>query len=202
MIIENIGNAINTLWPMLTVFMIVVIVLRIAYLKTNSKEFILYKEIWLLVFIFYLLLFFELTKTVARENGINLIPFINIFRNSLTGDAFFNNVLGNIFVFIPFGYFAAGYIRSKSVGQMILITFIVSLAVNLIGLQTRQSFDIDNIILNIIGGILGFLLFVGLSAIKKHLPGIFGKDIFFNILTIILIVLIVLSYFGIFGFGS
>jgi len=201
MITENINTAINTLWPMLTVFLVVVIILRFTYLRTNGKEFILYKEVLFLVFIFYLLLFFELTRTVARIGDNNFIPFINIFSHSLGSETFLNNVLGNIFVFIPFGYFAASYIKSKSVGQMFLITFIVSLTVQVIGWRSGGAFDIDSVILNIVGGILGFLLFVGLSAIKKHLPGFFGKDIFFNILTIALIVLLILSYFGIFGFG-
>ena len=55
-----------------------------------------------------------------------------------------------------------------------------------------RSFDVDDIILNSLGAIIGFLIYIGLGAIKKHLPGIFKKDIIYNILCFIILIIMVL----------
>ena len=47
-----------------------------------------------------------------------------------------------------------------------------------------------------VGGFLGYLLYIGLSAINRHLPDFFKSDLFYNILYIVLIIL-----FGIYVFG-
>ena len=52
-----------------------------------------------------------------------------------------------------------------------------------------RSFDIDDIILNVIGGILGYLLYKFLSSIRDHLPSVLRSEICYNILTIILIII-------------
>ena len=198
MFTETISAAINNIWPMLTIFLVIVITLRIAYLRGSTKGFVFYKEMLSLIFVIYLLLLFELvTKTTGNSGGVNLVPFTEIFRHSLSSKQFIYNVLGNIFVFIPFGYFAASYIKSKSIGQMFIVTFIASLTIELVQFRIGRSFDIDDIILNLIGGILGFLLFVGLKAVKKHLPEMFQQDLVYNLVVIILIVVVVLYYFGI-----
>lgn len=202
MISGTISKAVENMWPMLVIFMVVLITIRIAYLKTNKKEFIFYKEVLSLIFIIYLLLLFEfVTNSDGGNSGVNLVPFTEIFRYSLTSELFLFNVVGNILVFLPFGYFASAYIKSKSVGQMALITFITSLTIELIQYRTGRIFDIDDIILNVLGGILGFLLYVGLKAVKKHLPEIFQRDFIYNIIMIILITLGILYYFGIYNFG-
>ena len=55
-----------------------------------------------------------------------------------------------------------------------------------------RSFDVDDILLNAVGAIVGFLLYVALNAIKRYLPGIFGKDIFYNIICFIILILMVI----------
>ena len=66
-------------------------------------------------------------------------------------------------------------------------------------LQIGRSFDIDDIILNVVGGILGYLLYIGLSAIHRHLPDIFKSDLFYNIIYIVLIILFGIYIFGYWG---
>ena len=55
-----------------------------------------------------------------------------------------------------------------------------------------RTFDIDDIILNVVGGIVGFLLYTGLSAIKNHLPKFMQKDWIYNVISILIIALIVI----------
>jgi len=54
----------------------------------------------------------------------------------------------------------------------------------------------DDILLNALGALIGFLFYVALNAIKKYLPGIFGKDIIYNVLCFIILILMVLYLLG------
>ena len=54
------------------------------------------------------------------------------------------------------------------------------------------SFDIDDIILNVVGGVVGFLLYIALSAINKHLPKVLQKNWFYNLLSIGIVAFIVI----------
>lgn len=195
-------NIMNGIWPMLIVFIVVLIATRLFYLRLNGKKLVLYKEVLTLLFIVYLLILFELvTTTDLQGSGFNLIPFREILRYSLNSKEFFSNVVGNILIFIPFGYFISSYINAKSLGPITFVTLITSLSIELVQSKIGRAFDIDDIILNTIGSILGFLLFIGLSAIKKHLPGLFQNDFLYNLICIVAVLGIILYFLGIINFG-
>ena len=50
----------------------------------------------------------------------------------------------------------------------------------------------DDVILNLMGGLIGCYLYIGLEAITKHLPKFFQKMIIINIIVIIIIIFLVL----------
>ena len=77
----------------------------------------------------------------------------------------------------------------------------ISLTIEVVQKYIGRSFDVDDIILNVVGGILGFLVYIGLDAIRKKLPNIFQKDGFYNFLSILLVIIICLYLFGIISFG-
>ena len=60
-----------------------------------------------------------------------------------------------------------------------------------------RIFDIDDILLNVFGGFIGYLLFVAFSAIRGKLPRFMKSDGFLNVLVIVIVVLIVLFAMGI-----
>ena len=60
-----------------------------------------------------------------------------------------------------------------------------------------RVFDVDDVILNIMGGFFGCLLFVAFSAIRGKLPGFMKSDGFLNFVIIIIVILIVLYSMGI-----
>ena len=98
-------DVITELLPMITLFCIVLFLLRFFYLKNNNKEFILYKELINISFIIYILLLFELvTSTDFHSYNNNFIPFREIFRYSFPV-LYFIEIIGNVILFIPFGYF-------------------------------------------------------------------------------------------------
>ena len=106
MIEKSVANIISNIWPMLVIFLIVIAVVRISYLNSNNKKIIIYEEFLNFCFIIYALLLFELLTTRETANyGINIVPFTEILRYKIGSSMFYYNVIGNILIFVPFGYF-------------------------------------------------------------------------------------------------
>lgn len=185
-------------WPTLIIFLVIVIILRVFYLKNNNKKLILHEELLLLAFITYILLLFELvTSRDVYIGGTNLIPFKEMFRYEIGSENFYKQVAGNIILFMPFGFFATYYTKIAKIRNISLITFLVSLTIETVQKFIGRSFDVDDIILNVLGGILGFLIYVALDAIRKKLPSFFQKDGFYNFLSIIVVIVFLLYMLGI-----
>uniref|UniRef100_UPI003D2DD543 VanZ family protein n=1 Tax=Paenibacillus oryzisoli TaxID=1850517 RepID=UPI003D2DD543 len=104
---------------------------------------------------------FSSQRTFHRS--INLIPFYSIreyiFSGSMTIKKFaFSNVVGNIVILIPLGTYLSVFKKNKKVITNLLIICIVSLSVEIIqGLFGIGASDIDDIILNCSGGLIGIL---------------------------------------------
>jgi glycopeptide antibiotics resistance protein len=106
---------------------------------------------------------FNSQRTLDRS--INLIPFYSIkeyiFSNSATIKRFaFSNVGGNIIIFVPLGTYLSLFKNNKRVITNLLFIFIVSLFIEIIqGFLGIGAADIDDIILNCLGGLVGILVF-------------------------------------------
>lgn len=116
-------------------------------------------------------------RTLFRS--INLIPSHSIIEyisgSSVVIKKFaFSNVVGNIVIFIPLGTYLALFKKDKRVLPNLLFIFIVSLFVEIIqGVLGIGTADIDDIILNCLGGLIGilgykFLLFILRYEKKVH----------------------------------
>lgn len=195
------NESINNMWPMLTIFLVVIAAVRIASIRSSGERFIFHKEFSNLLFIIYILLLYELlTRTELNTiRGYNLVPFTEIFRYKIGSNLFYFNVVGNILIFVPFGYFISTYIKPKRILPILLVSAVSSATVEFVQLCIGRSFDVDDIILNTLGAIIGFLFYVAINAIKKYLPGIFGKDVFYNIVCFIILALMVLYLLSIMG---
>lgn len=108
---------------------------------------------------------------ITNDNSsINLIPFKTIFeqivgRNEVVSqldiaDVSILNLLSNIFLFSPIGFFVPlineRYISLK---KIILIGVSTSCVVEVIQLFIGRSCDIDDVILNTCGVVIGFIIF-------------------------------------------
>lgn len=106
---------------------------------------------------------FDANHTVSRS--LNLIPFQTIWaygsgQYHLRVSFAVSNILGNIVAFIPFGLFLQTLRKRKSFWRGILIVLATAMAVEAIqyGFGLGAS-DIDDVILNTVGGGLGMLLY-------------------------------------------
>ncbi len=194
-------NMIMGSWPMLLIFVVALTTIRVNYILEKGEKFVLYKEFFSLAFVIYILILFGLvTNTDVQSIGNNFVPFREILRYEFGSKYFYWNVVGNILIFLPFGFFISLYLNSQKLNRPLLITFITSLTIELVQMFIGRSFDVDDILLNCIGGLCGFLLFIGLSAIKRHLPRFLQRDLVYNVLTIIIIIFIIVYIANLWGF--
>lgn len=201
MIVDLFNKVFKDIWPMLTVFIVSLSLIRFFYLQNHREKFCFYKEVlFLIAIIYFWVLFKVLTITEINSNsGMNLVPFSEITRYRFGTTMFNYNVFGNILIFIPFGYFIGHYVNPKKIWPVIITSLITGITVELVQLRIGRSFDIDDILLNLFGSILGYLLYIGLSAINKKLPDVLKSDLVYNIITIVLLLLFGIYIFGYWG---
>ena len=193
---EIVQEAIHDVWPMLTIFLVVLISIRLMYIHNSKEKFVFYKEFMNLLFIIYALLLYRLlTNTeLNASSGMNIIPFQEIFRYEIGSKYFYFNVIGNICIFIPFGYYVSSYIKASKISHIFIVSALTSFVVEVVQYYIGRSFDIDDILLNVTGAILGYLLYIGLKAIKDHVPKFFRSDLFYNLVCIIICAVVLIYY--------
>lgn len=198
MIKDTFFELMSNTWPTLVIFLVIIIIMRFFYIRNSGKKFILHEELILLLFVTYILLLFELvTSRDVWMSGTNLVPFKEILRYPIGSENFYRQVIGNIVLFVPFGFFATYYTKINRITNISFITLLVSLTIEIVQKYIGRSFDVDDIILNVVGGIIGFLVFVALDAIKRKLPKFLQKDGFYNILSILLVIFVALYLTGV-----
>ena len=119
------------------------------------------------MFLYALILFFLLfkKKSVGSFQTINLIPFRTIIDYLFNEDVIvrsfaFSNIMGNIAIFIPLGIYIPLLINKKSIFTNSAIVALISLCVEIVQyILAIGTADVDDIILNTIGGLLGILIF-------------------------------------------
>ena len=131
------------------------------------KKLLLNMMFYGVMFIYVLILFFLLfkKKSVGSFQTINLIPFRTITDYLFNDDVIvrnfaLSNIIGNIAIFIPMGIYIPLLINKKSIFTNSAIVASMSLCVEIVQfIFAVGTADIDDIILNTIGGLLGILIF-------------------------------------------
>ena len=201
MFLNTIKNVLNSTWPVLVIFIVTMVSMRFFYLRAHREKVYFYKEFFGILSIVYIFLLFQLlTKVELNTNsGYNLVPFTEIFRYKFGSSLFIYNVGGNILAFVIFGLIVSSYIKPKTCLAPFLTSLVVSVTVEFVQLNIGRSFDVDDIILNVLGGIIGYLLYIGLTAIHNHLPKVLQKEGIINILCFIILIIMVLYVLKVMG---
>lgn len=132
-----------------------------------------------LVVLTYFLFFSErYGRTAEREFSYNLTPFLEIrrfwnYREILGVKAVFINLAGNILAFVPFGAILPVISRRfRGFFRVMLLGFFFSLLVECTQLVTRVgTFDVDDLMLNTLGAVIGYLFFTLCDRIRRHIYG-------------------------------
>lgn len=187
---KTIQGVIDMTWPMLLISVVVVVSLRITYLIKNREHFTLYQELLTLSFIIYILCLFQIVTfqdTVSWSSN-NFIPFREIFRYHIGSRLFLKNVLGNVLLFMPFGFFSSYYLKFKKPWVILGLTLVTSFSIEVIQMSIGRVFDVDDILLNIVGGYFGYLIYSVISSIGDRTPDFFKNEIFLDAVSIIILV--------------
>jgi glycopeptide antibiotics resistance protein len=132
--------------------------------KTEFIKAIFYFSI---IFIYYLTIFPFPFFVYPHEMGnsfqhINLVPFSSIY-GSLTHFYYMvpiRNIGGNILLFMPLGFAIPLRFKVDKLWKVMLIGFFTSLAVEVVQLFISiRSFDVDDLILNTVGTIMGLSVY-------------------------------------------
>ena len=176
-------------WPMVFISMIIMVTFRLCYLIKNKEKIVVYKEVSMLIFGIYILCLFQVVTfqddTSWASN--NFIPLKEILRYNNMSRLFIKNVLGNMIMFLPFGFFTSYYLKSEKIHLPFFLTLIASVSIEATQLIIGRVFDVDDIILNLLGGILGYYVYTILRIISTKLPSFCRKDWFLNFFSIFLL---------------
>lgn len=195
MIQDTLKNALNDNFSMIFIFSVVIVALRLMYIHVHKEKFVLYKETFMFAFLLYaLLLFYVVTFQDVNYGTNNFIPFKEILRYEVGSKVFIKNIVGNIILFIPFGFFVAHLMKSKKLYPTLVVSMITSIVIEYTQLKIGRTFDIDDIILNIVGGFLGYLIYIIIDTLEDHMPQVLKTETFKNIITIIIVLLLIFVY--------
>lgn len=187
---DTIQGVVNFTWPMIIISTVIMTSFRVCFLLKNHEKIVIYKELWMLMFGIYILCLFQVVtfQDDVSWSTNNFIPFQEILRYDITSRLFIKNVLGNMLLFLPFGFFTSYYLKSEKIHLPLLLTFIASISIEIVQMIIGRVFDVDDIILNLIGGALGFFLYNTFRILGESLPSFCQKEWFRNIIAIILLI--------------
>ena len=151
-------------------------------MKRQERKVRLSGRIAFIIYILILIYFLFFAEWFGRGNGIydelsyNLRPFNEIqrfikYRHQLGFDSFFLNIIGNVIGFIPIGMILPVMSRRfypfyKTVLFGLGLSFVVECA----QLITRTgTFDVDDLILNTAGTVIGYLIFIAARLIRRKI---------------------------------
>ena len=119
----------------------------------------------------YLVVFFVLTLGMLYQTRAprNFVPFRTIEHDLERGGVEFSeNLLGNIALFLPMGWLLPSLLgRRCSASRVAGLSLAVSLLVEVLqGLSGRRVADVDDLILNTTGGLVGYALRCGFDRLR------------------------------------
>lgn len=159
-------------------FLLAILVVYLIFKKTSKTKILFYCSIYIYLSGLICITFLplptdkELIKVLQQTQGnsslINIIPFkslIDLLFNLSILEAF-KQILGNILLFIPLGFFLPLVFNKLNDLKKVFIAILFSaLSIEIVQLLMSLYFqfpyrycDIDDFILNSIGGLLGFLI--------------------------------------------
>lgn len=167
---------------------VIVILFKTFYTVLKRNIDVPKKEIIRLLFASYFVILFYIVTFKDKNYGTNnFILFKEIFRYKIGSKLFVRNVIGNILLFVPFGMFIGYYVKETKLYIIILSSILLSFLIETIQSIIGRTFDVDDILLNLIGGIIGFVIY----RLQRKYSNIFQRQIIKDILCLLSILIII-----------
>ena len=168
------------------------LLLRIFYVKLTNKTFQIQREVPLCLFAVFMVGLLALVfqpgevyildgarqqitvwERITTQNGINLVPFYTIsgFFKGKFDTRFIINIVANILMFSPMGFFLPLlWERWRKFSKVFFAGLTFSLTIEFTQLFIARSVDIDDIILNTLGVMLGYFAYWIYKKIRMKKP--------------------------------
>ena len=102
-------------------------------------------------------------------------------------------------MFMPYGFFISYFLKLDKKRYVIFLSLLTSATIEITQLIIGRVFDVDDILLNVIGGLLGYFIYRLLHNFKEKLPSFLKNNLFYNVLVTILLIIIVIYILNILG---
>lgn len=121
-----------------------------------------------IVILFYFVFFSErygrIEGYVEYQYNLELFKEIKRFmahKDKMSWEAWGTNLLGNVFIFIPIGILVPMFVSKKiNLIKCTILSFFCSLVIEATQFVCRCGvFDVDDLFLNTVGGLVGYLIF-------------------------------------------
>ena len=145
----------------------IVNLLFVSYLTGLISLIILPTNFWLDIYDGIFLGWWDEILPIVSFGGFNLVPsLIKALSGNLTiGSWVKTMLLGNIAMFLPLGFFLPFVVEKVNRKNIFVVAIVVPLGVEILQMIFGRSFDVDDLICNFIGIVIGF--FIGVT-IKRH----------------------------------
>ena len=188
---NDILDVMESTWPIVAVTVMAIVSLRITYYIKTRKKFILYEELLGLLFIIYLLMFFQVvTYQDVISYGNNFIPFKELTRYRLGSNLFYKNIVGNILLFMPYGFFTSYYLKLDKKRVAFFLIFLMSCSIEVVQLIIGRCFDVDDILLNLTGGMAGYFIYQLLEVLTDKMSRRTISTILIGLLITLIVILL------------
>ena len=151
------------------------------------------KWLWMTLLVLYLNAMYIVigvpwARYICWDPTINLVPFQDLSRSNLLGMAL------NVVMFAPLGFLLPAYFdRYRHWGRTLLAGIATSLTVELIQLFTLRATDVDDLLMNTLGTLVGYL---AAKLIFRHRSAVYrGRKDWLELVVINVIVLLVIVFF-------
>ena len=165
--ILNYDNGVPFVVVIVTCLFVCSIVLLLFRVKTNYSVFVRQASFCLLMGYVFLVLcttIFYREETFEKRYYLQPLWSYSVLYNKLLAQ-----ILMNVMLFIPIGFFVGGALKKKHIWNTIGIGFAFTFFIELTQLiTTRGVFNVDDIIHNTIGCVIGFLCFVACYKMLKN----------------------------------
>lgn len=162
---------------MIFLFILLYINYKMGYKLNNFKRILQFSTYFGLVVTILGMFLVTMMPTSIESHSLNLTPFgtIRDMLDYATREAIFNNIIMNIVLFMPFGFFMYLVLRKE------LLVSLIGMAVSCL-IETLQfifpigrTSNIDDVILNVIGTIIGIIIGVLFLKIEQIYDVYFGR---------------------------
>lgn len=162
---------------LIIVFAVMLIVLGVSA-RRRKAPFVSARSLGIMLFALYIVLVFSITgvsplsgfHTEIRMSEISLIPFDGM-KKMLAADTLFGivNIAGNVFMFLPLGLLLPLLWSSfRRWWKTLLAGLGLSLVIELWQLFISRGTDVDDLIFNAMGALLGYFVFLAVRKIFER----------------------------------